>query len=71
MQHFLNMLSKIVFRSHALKLHLTLLKLLDEHPNDLRAIELVPRVSSDLVAEVIENLEMSGREDKLHAVVCC
>jgi hypothetical protein len=53
-----------------LEMELLICKLLNQHPDDLRTIEFVPCCSPDLITEVIEQLEMSWGQDKLHAVIC-
>jgi hypothetical protein len=44
-------------------------QLLDQHPHDFGTVEFIASGPPGVIAEVIENLEMAGREDKLDSVL--
>jgi hypothetical protein len=45
-------------------------ELLNQHSDNFRTIEFVPRSSPDLIAKIIKQLKMSRGEDELDTVVC-
>jgi hypothetical protein len=64
----MNVFSKVVFRPNPLVIDRFVIKLLDDYPNDLRPVQLVPCRPPGVIAKVIEELEMPWGEDELDPI---
>src|SRR5690554_3212201 len=64
----MNIFSKVILRLDSLVIDGLVLELLDHDPNNLRAVELVPRRAPCVIAEVIEEPKMSRGKDELDAI---
>jgi hypothetical protein len=52
----MQILSKIILRPYPLVINFSLPQQLDQHPNDLRAVELVTSRSPGVVAKIVKDL---------------
>jgi hypothetical protein len=64
----MNVFSKVVFRPNPLVIDRFVIKLLDDYPNDLRPVQLVPCRPPGVIAQVIKELEMPWGEDELDPI---
>jgi hypothetical protein len=67
----MQILPKIILRPHPLVVNFSLPQQLDQHPNDLRAVEFVTSCSPGVVAQIVKDPEMPWGEDELDAVLDC
>jgi hypothetical protein len=63
-----NILPEVLFRSNPLVINGFLLELFNNHPNDLRPVELIAGRPTSVIAQVIEQPKMPWGENKLDTV---
>jgi hypothetical protein len=63
-----DILPEIVLRSDPLVFHFPISQHLDQDTHNLGSVELIPRHSSSVIAQVVEDPEVPWREDELDAI---